>query len=141
MSEQRRYTSKELREAADTFWVGGVICEVKDAEGCVVRYIKDDVIKAMLRQAADAEEERELEENVKWSTDKYAKDEYDKIVAERDALKAQVAERDKRIEHIVKDANAMLNVNSLIHDAEANSYTRNQVYTVLTSILDIAKGK
>lgn len=95
----------------------------------------------MLCQAADAEEERELEENVKWSTDKYAKDEYDKIVAERDALKAQVAERDKRIEHIVKDANAMLNVNSLIHDAEANSYTRNQVYTVLTSILDIAKGK
>lgn len=132
-NNKRRYTAQEMRDAAST-------CETVEVADQFYS-VEMDHAAAMLRQAADAEEERELEEKVKWSTDKYTKDEYDKIVAERDALKAQVAERDKRIEHIVKDANAMLKVNSLIHDDEANSYTRNQVYTVLTSILDIAKGK
>lgn len=56
-NNKKTYTSAEMREAADTFWVGGVICEVKDAEGRVVRHIKDDVIKAMLRQAANSNEE------------------------------------------------------------------------------------
>lgn len=54
-----RYTAKEMREASDTFWVGGVICEVKNNEGRVVRQIKDDVIIAMLRQAAASEEYRQ----------------------------------------------------------------------------------
>lgn len=138
MSEEkdnkRRYTAQEMREM-----VAGLENNLRYGMERVV--IASPKLIEMLRQAANAEEERELEENVKWSTDKYAKDEYDKIVAERDALKAKVAERDKRLEHIVKDANAMLKVNSFIHDDEENSYTRKQVYTVLTSILDIAKGK
>ena len=58
------YTAKEMREAADTFWVGGVICEVKDEDGRVVKHIKHDAIIAMLRQAADAldREERRKKE-------------------------------------------------------------------------------
>ena len=48
------YTAKELREAADNFWVGGVICEVKGEDGRVVKHINHDAIIAMLRQAADA---------------------------------------------------------------------------------------
>ncbi len=52
-NNKKTYTSAEMREAADTFWVGGVICEVKNAEGRVLRHIKSDEIIAMLRQAAD----------------------------------------------------------------------------------------
>ena len=49
----KAYTPQEMREAADNFWVGGVICEVKDEQGRVVKQIKDDAVIAMLRQAAD----------------------------------------------------------------------------------------
>lgn len=48
-----KYTAQEMREAADNFWVGGVICEVKDKDGRVVKHIKHDAVIAMLRQAAD----------------------------------------------------------------------------------------
>ena len=48
-----RYTAQDIREAADNFWVGGVICEVKDESGRVVRQIKSEEVIAMLRQAAD----------------------------------------------------------------------------------------
>lgn len=49
----KAYTAQELREAADNFWVGGIICKVKDENGRVVKHIKHDAIIAMLRQSAD----------------------------------------------------------------------------------------
>lgn len=65
--ESKKYTSQEMREAADNFWVGGVICEVRDGQGRVVKQIKDDVVIAMLRQAADTEEENvKLKEQNEW---------------------------------------------------------------------------
>lgn len=56
------YTAQEMREAADNFWVSGVISEVKDEDGRVVKQIKNDAIIAMLRQAADALEREERRE-------------------------------------------------------------------------------
>lgn len=56
------YTAAELREAADNFWVGVVICEVKDEDGRVVKHIKHDEVIAMLRQAAEMMEREEKRE-------------------------------------------------------------------------------
>lgn len=73
-----RYTAKDMREAADNFWVNGVICEVKDKDGHVVKHIKHDAVIAMLRQAADAMEkegkrEKKYEYGVKWDDDEEVK--------------------------------------------------------------------
>lgn len=63
-----KYTAQEMREAADNFWVGGVICEVKDKDGRVVKHIKHDAVIAMLRQAADImeREKREMRRKKKY---------------------------------------------------------------------------
>ena len=57
--ESSKYTAEEIREAADNFGVGGVICEVKDEDGRVVKHIKHDAVIAMLRQAAEVMEAKE----------------------------------------------------------------------------------
>lgn len=56
------FTAQEMREAADNFWVGGVISEVKDEAGRVVKHIKHDAVIAMLHQAADMMEQEERRE-------------------------------------------------------------------------------
>lgn len=63
----KKFTAQEMREAADNFWVGGVICEVRDGQGRVVKQIKDDAVISMLRQAADTEEKNiKLKEQNEW---------------------------------------------------------------------------
>lgn len=121
-NNKKTYTSAEMREAADTFWVGGVICEVKDAEGRVVRHIKDDVIKAMLRQAADLQDD-----NTRLSTElrlahesNLAKDEKERI------LKSRIDNAERKVMDLRK---------------ELYKFGPKELYDMTAVILDALKGR